>query len=648
MADLDNSPSTHAERTILSGPADLLQSSAYTFLQSPIDGVTQIVSKVTGTHLQPLQIISAPSEHNGWTFAGDTLGSVAQFVLASKGLRLGLAKAGVMSAAAPMTILETTATGAAVDVLHPVSDSENNFLWAKVRNAGIAAGTFAVMSGTSNLVGQIDFVGRAGRRGIAESIGVNAFSGMMGGMANAELEAVGHGKLAPDADTLTSRTAQYAAFGALFGVADATLNRAKIVITPAKNSAHENVPTTEEYVAHLNRPLKSPLLTWIAENRPNLRPPNYEAYKASIGTTPTAELQHLDLNDWSVQQRPLVLSEIRKIASRTQLSSDSNIDAFISRLNIPELHDYASPSRVALRTQAYTGWAEASGRLDAYITADPVLREMHLGNLLKDTKLQETNPQLKGLIADVGTTEGAYRDLVAAHVAETNVNSALTKTLNGIAKEVGLPKLNGVEITNDHRQGSYASQDLKIGIGENVVKDGLTAETAETGLHEFVHHDTRAGFVGTLLTEAPSNANPIAVQLRIGRELSNLSQPGGTLNLLQRLGDRTTMTYRTLTANGALPKDINFYAEYARDGKVETATWDEAGINKELQALLEARRVAARQQAWSMHTNYVGTAVELPAWSTGFLTKIRSRALGLPDPEVAPSTLPPTISVLEK
>ena len=99
---------------------------------------------------------------------------------------------------------------------------------------------------------------------------------------------------------------------------------------------------------------------------------------------------------------------------------------------------------------------------------------------------------------------------------------------------------------------------------------------------------------------------------------------------------------------GPLPKSVEYYAEQAKAGKVNTSTWHEAEINKELSQLLVDRLINARKVAWQMHTNYVGTPIELPAWSTGFLTNIRSRALGLPQSDMPPATVPISIAEIIK
>lgn len=651
MPPADKPANPAPERGILDGPADFVHAAAHTFIQTPIDGVTQIFGKVTNQNLHPIELISAPKENNNWTFAGDTVATVGQFVLAQKGLRSGLSGMGVVSATAPTRLWETVVSGTAVDILHPVDPNEKNFLWAKTRNAAISAGTFAAMGGTSKLLADGDMVTRVGRRGLAESISMHAFSGAVGGMANAELEALGHGKAAPDIDTLLSRTKQFAAFGALFGAVDATVNRAHVNFSKADNQiGRTSAPTTEDFIRNNvsdSNPMRSPMLTWLAENRPNLRPPNYEAYKAEIVTKPTLDRPHLGLNDWPVEQRGQVLAEIRKIASKTQLSSDANIDAFISRLDTPEFREYSSPARAEARNQAYSDWSKASEKLQKYVEADPVLNEMSTSKIVTSTELQQSHPALGPMIAEISAAEKTYTNLVQSHVAETKIEPALGKTMNALADEAGLPEIGSVKVNGaDLADGTYQSDGRVLSVNDRILRSGLSPETAETTYHEFVHHDYRLGFFQKLFGSTPkSGGNPVGTQIRIDAELQKLNQPGATLNLLERLGDYDSMTRRMI---GPLPKSVEYYAEQAKAGKVNTSTWHEAEINKELSQLLVDRLINARKVAWQMHTNYVGTPIELPAWSTGFLTNIRSRALGLPQADMPPATVPISIAGILK
>jgi hypothetical protein len=633
-----------SERDLLSGPSDLFHAAAHTFAQTPIDGVTQLVGKISGQDLKPFQLVSAPKEQNGWTTAGSIAGSVAQFVTVSKVLRLGLAKADLMAFRAPMTAMEAGVSGAAVDLLHPVSKDEANFGWAKLRNAGVAFGTFAVMTGTSNKLSEADLVRRAGRRTLAESVTLHGFTGAVGGVTNAELEALGQGKLLPNRHNLLTRTEEYALFGALFGGADVMLNSGRIRIRPAENNSKPGrVPTTEQWVKSYDgsQPLESPLLNWIAENRPALRPPGYDAWKAKLSTTPSTELRNLDLSAWTVEQRPALLAEVRKLASGTQLSADSNIDAFISRIDLPELREYASPARAEARGKAFTQWTESSGRLKTHIDSDATLREMHWDRLLSP-EVQQPRPDLTRLINETRAAETAYGSIVKTHLAETKVESAMSRALNSMAAEVGLPKIQNVKVSFDHRDGWYSGKE--VGLGDKVIATGHSGNTAETSLHEFVHHDFRPGFLRGLVGEEPPHGDPVGAQIRIAEELSRLSSPGATLDLLKRLG-QPSVTHNTLM--GSAKQDVRYYVDAARDGNINTATWDEAAINTTLRDFLQSRLTANRLEAWNRHMRYVGSFNELPAWSTGFLTRIRSRALGLPDPDARAAKVAPVLHITE-
>lgn len=618
------------ERTLLTGPAEALQAAAYTFAQEPIDAVTQAASHVVGKEFKPVELFSKPKEQNWWTAGGSIAGSVGQFIGVSKVLRFGLARAGTLPLAAPVSAMEAGTAGAIMEMLRPVDPKESNFWWAKTRNAGVGFGTFATMTGITNTFSAADMARQAGRRTLTENAVLHGFSGAAGGLVNSELDALGHGKLLPTFHDAHTRMKEYAAFGALFGAADVVINPLRINLKPLKQADIAKAPTTEQWVRSYDgsQPLESPLLTWIAENRPHLRPPGYDAYRAKIATTESTQLKHLDLSAWPVEQRMPLLAEIRQLASGTQLSKDANIDAFISRMNIPELADYSSPARVQLRADAYKQWVEASGRMDKVVQSDPALNEMFWKERLSPEVLGK-KPEFARLVDEVRTTEAHYQKLINQHLTETNLQDALGRQINQIAGETRLPKVKEFKVEYGHRDGWYGRTEM--GLGESVAGSGHSGNTAETTLHEFVHHDYRPGFLRGLVGEAPLSGDPVSTQLRLSHEMTKLSQPGGTLDLLRRLSDWRTQTSQALSEYGGIPKDVRFYADAAANGEINVARWDETAINSTLRQTLESRIAAARKDAWQRHMNYVGSHIELPAWSTGFLARIRSRALGLPD-----------------
>lgn len=627
------------ERGLLAGPTDFVHSAAFTFAQLPMDGIAQTISRYRDRTVDAPQLVSRPEHENLWTMAGSTTASVGHFILATKAIK---GKPGTVTA------MEAGSAGALVEFLQPVTTKESSFWWAKARNSGVAFGTFATMVGTNHLADKAGLVGRAGRRSIAESIGLNTLSGLNGGLAHTQLDAMGHGKLFGNINDYTSNGLKYAAFGALFGGAEATLYRAKYLLKPAENAPRTgSLKTTEQWVMDYKtggEPLQSPLLNWIAENRPKLRPPNYESYKAQMRSTPIAEMKFLDLAAWPVSQRPALLKEIRKLASSTQMSKDANIDAFITRMNTPELRAYSAPERVQTRTDAYSKWAESSGRLDKIIEADPVLREMTHGKLFNSKDLIAKNPSLKTAIDEVAATEKAYAEIVARHVKETNVEVGVTNVLNSVASDIGLTRLNSVKVQYDKGGNAWYKLD-QVGLGERVAGSGLSAESADATIHEFVHHETASSPWRWSPSQKPGD--PVGAQVRLADELQRLKQPGGTLDLLQRLSKGGVTNYH-VSARYGMPENMQHYLRMTREGQINTARWDEAAINKELSTLLETRLGQARTDAWNQHMSYVGTSHELKAWSTGFLTRVRARVMGLPDGSTAPPQgLPSTISILE-
>lgn len=159
------------ERGMLAGPTDFVHSAAFTFAQLPMDGVAQAISKYRDRSVDAPQIISRPEHENLWTMAGSTAASVGHFVIATKAIK---GKPGTVTA------LEAGSAGALVEFLQPVTTKKSSFWWAKARNSGVAFGTFATMVGSNHLFDKAGLVGRAGRRSIAESVGVNTISGLNG------------------------------------------------------------------------------------------------------------------------------------------------------------------------------------------------------------------------------------------------------------------------------------------------------------------------------------------------------------------------------------------------------------------------------------------------------------------------------------
>lgn len=92
--------------SVVEGIGDLLHSAAHTVVQAPIDGVSQMAGA------KGPQIIPQVESSNYYTTAGNIIGSVAQFVVASKVMRKGLSTAGVVPAGAPLSVLEMSSTGA--------------------------------------------------------------------------------------------------------------------------------------------------------------------------------------------------------------------------------------------------------------------------------------------------------------------------------------------------------------------------------------------------------------------------------------------------------------------------------------------------------------------------------------------------------
>lgn len=628
---------------ILSGPVDLLQSAAYEFAQTPIDGVSQFVGKLTGHDIKGPQIIPKPDHQNAWTFGGDLIGQVAQYVVASKALHTGLRQGGFLPSAAPISWLEAATAGTAVDLLHPVDPKAGNYGWEKLRSAGVAFGTFAAMGATNEWFYNRGTFGRAGRRTLGESIAANSFSGFFGGVANSELDSLSHGEPLPSLNRFGSSVACYTAFGAMFGAGEHALFRVNLNLKPAEGTNLRG-PTSEEYVMHHldpNNPIRSPILTWLAENRPDLRPPGYAEFKAENLSRPATEMENLSLDAWAPEDRPRVLNELRKMA-KTQLADDSNIDAFISRMRAPEFEAY-QPEGDPRRIRLHQRWEDATERLTQYVDSHQDLRAYPLATLMKDQAKLAQHPQLRVLFDELAAAEQTYKQFARAQLDASGIEDALRARVDAMTREVGLPKLQHVESKIDDTGGAYNMYESRYNIGERAIAGG-TASAHETQLHELVHHEQGDRSLGF---NDGSNFNALAAQEHVAKELRWLQEPNGTYEFLQRLADPQRQTYSAVFGDGMAKnqRDVQYLIDYYRKGEVYPATWHEAEIKAQFQELLEDALKRHRQAAFWNHINgYVGQPRELQAWSAGFLTNIRARALGLPD---TPGWEPrrPTLSV---
>lgn len=149
------------EGGILNGVENFFHAAAYGAIQTPLDGVTQLIDHVTPGHLPHLELVSKPTDDSLWTSAGKFAGAVFDFAVLQKVLGSAAPKVFGAESTAPMW-LRSGLTGATYQALMPVSENGNYFL-NKTRDVGIGFGVFSVMGAATEYAGSKlgnSFVGR--------------------------------------------------------------------------------------------------------------------------------------------------------------------------------------------------------------------------------------------------------------------------------------------------------------------------------------------------------------------------------------------------------------------------------------------------------------------------------------------------------
>lgn len=209
---------------VFSGAVDMLQAAAYSSVQQPLNGITQIVRHLTPLQVSAPDFVSAPVHDNLWTTTGNIAGGVADFFVLSKGV--GGLRSSALERATTVPILEAGTTGALFELAQPVNDQD--FASNKVKGAVLGFGTFATMDGASLGLRRMNLVKEA--PGFLGAVGVNGASGAAGGLTHALLGAELNGKT-PTYSEVRNDVASYAAFGAMFGALDHGANAGKTAIT---------------------------------------------------------------------------------------------------------------------------------------------------------------------------------------------------------------------------------------------------------------------------------------------------------------------------------------------------------------------------------------------------------------------------------
>ena len=195
-------------------------------IESPINGVTQLVNKTVGAGIPQLELVGAPERQSVGAVAGAAIGGAANYFLFSKaaGPLLGnIGGSGVRGA-----VLRAGIAGSIYGSIFTQSDAASEHFLQDRFTSGIVSGlTFAAMGVASHRLDQTGLFKVPEIRSFGGSLAMGGLSGAAGGIAHAEADAIfKKGQLLPTAGDLASDMLGMAAFGATMGGLGHGWNRA--------------------------------------------------------------------------------------------------------------------------------------------------------------------------------------------------------------------------------------------------------------------------------------------------------------------------------------------------------------------------------------------------------------------------------------
>ncbi|MBX9720866.1 MAG: hypothetical protein K2X81_05700, partial [Candidatus Obscuribacterales bacterium] len=197
--------------------ADFGQSLFHQGVESPVNALSQIVGKVTGTKLPELQIAGPTDNSSVGTILGTMVGGAVDYFVLSKaaGPLLGnLGGNGLAGNALRAGLVGSVYSG----VFTPSDVNSDSFLRDRLSQGMVGGVTFAAMSAAA---GGLDKTGRFAvpeMRSLSGSLLMGGVSGVAGGVAHAEADALlNKGSLLPTMSDVASDAAGYGIFGATMG-----------------------------------------------------------------------------------------------------------------------------------------------------------------------------------------------------------------------------------------------------------------------------------------------------------------------------------------------------------------------------------------------------------------------------------------------
>jgi hypothetical protein len=171
---------------------DFLRSAAYSGIQAPIEGVSQLVNKTVGSNVIPeVRMIDAPKHaefgSTRWhaQTIGGAVGMLAPFMAVNKGVGSLMRTEAAAMNSLRFKVTQAATAGFVYDgLMRPVQDNEGNFWAARLKHATVGAVTFGTLAGTGHALDAV-----------SKPILFNhTVAGITAGGTNAQLESLLSGK----------------------------------------------------------------------------------------------------------------------------------------------------------------------------------------------------------------------------------------------------------------------------------------------------------------------------------------------------------------------------------------------------------------------------------------------------------------------
>jgi hypothetical protein len=196
---------------------------------------------------------------------------------------------------------------------------------------------------------------------------------------------------------------------------------------------------------------------------------------------------NLSVSDWAPEQRPTLIKELRRL-SHKKLATDSNIDAFISRIAAPQVQELAAGYATSLEPLK-----RARSAVQLEISRHPDLADKRPLNFLYGIERVPDLPCYSALREKVQSWSILDRSEYTSP-AKSELKNALQSKFDELTIEAKLPAV-FIEVSPT-ASGTQIGKVLWLGVGETPAISALTLERA---YHEFNHHgqglDTKAFFL---------------------------------------------------------------------------------------------------------------------------------------------------------